>query len=126
MCTTVQSCVEPSLNGEKITRVIRIAIGFDLELDRRRWRHQLWKLFEQFPDEYSARIYLEQAFWPNGRPVCPRCKSGDHVGSGRDPYRCNACDRQFTVRTGTILERSRIPLHHWLCGIVIFATTRRR
>jgi transposase-like protein len=126
MSTTVQSCGESFPNGEKITRVIRIAIGFDLGLDGTRWRHKLWKLFERFPDEYSARIYFEQSLWPNGRPICPRCESGEHVGSGRDPYRCNACDRQFTVRTATILERSRIPLHYWLWAIVIFATARRR
>ena len=126
MDTTVQSCGESGLNGEKITRVIRIAIGFDLRLDSTRGRHQLWKLFERFPDEDSARIYFEQSFWPNGRPICPRCESGEHVGSGRDPYRCNACDRQFTVRTNTILERSRIPLHYWLRAIVLFATARKR
>jgi transposase-like protein len=65
---------------------------------------------------------------PFGRTV--RCahgaESGTHVGTGTAPYRCNYCDRQFTVRTGRFLEHSRIPLHFWLRSIVIFATARSR
>ena len=110
---------------EKITRIIRFTIGFDLQLERTRGRHRLWELFVRFPDEESARIYIEQAVWPQG-PVCPRCESGAHVGSGSDPYRCNACDRQFTVRIGTIFEGSHIQLHHWLWAIIILASARRR
>lgn len=108
-----------------MTRIIRFTIGLDLHLEPTRGRHRLWKLFDYFPDELSARIYIEQSFWPNG-PVCPRCKSGEHVGSGADPFRCNACDRQFTVLVGTIFEHSHIPLLHWLWAIIILAQSRRR
>lgn len=34
-----------------------------------------FKLFELFPDEASARVYLESRLWPNG-VICPECKSG--------------------------------------------------
>jgi transposase-like protein len=110
---------------EKLIRTIRFTIGFDLQLEPKRVRNRLWKIFEVFPDEESARIYFEKLFWPNG-PVCPRCKSGGHVGSGTNPYRCKACDRQFTVRVGTIFERSHIPLHQWFWAIVILASARRK
>jgi len=80
---------------------------------------QLWRAYALFRNEGAARLYLEQAFWPNG-PVCPRCKSGARIGGG-DPYRCNACDRQFTVRIGTIFEGSHVPLCKWLHAILILA-----
>jgi transposase-like protein len=125
MNSSVQPSAPRSSHREKITRIIRFAIGFDFHLEPTRTHHRLWKLFEYFRDDEAARIYLESVCWLDG-PVCPRCASGDHVGSGVNPYRCNACDRQFTVRTDTIFAGSHIPLHLWLWAIVIYAQARRR
>src|SRR5208282_853196 len=70
-----------------------------------------FKLFELFPDEPSARKYLEGRLWKDG-VVCPECKSKDRITVRKDGfYRCNACKLDFTVRTGTIFERSHVPLH---------------
>ena len=72
-----------------------------------------FQLFEIFPNAESARVYLEGRLWPNG-VKCPLCKSGDRITTRKDGfYACNACDKfKFTVRTGTIFERSHIPLHN--------------
>src|SRR5579885_2194601 len=78
-----------------------------------------FKLFELFPDEASARKYLESRLWPNG-VICPECKSGARITTMQNRpgyYRCNACKLDFTVRTGTIFERSHVPLHKWLCDV---------
>lgn len=118
--------LQPGSDGVgKLPRIIRFTIGFDLQLDETRKRHRLWKLFECFPDEESARVYLEGVYWPDG-PVCPECKSAKHVGLGTNPYRCNGCDRQFNVRRETIFYRSHIPLHHWLWAIIIIAQAPRK
>ena len=37
-----------------------------------------FKLFELFPDEPSARKYLEGRLWPNG-VTCPECKSKERI-----------------------------------------------
>ena len=61
-----------------------------------------FKLFEMFPDEQTAREYLEGRLWPSG-PICPECKSGERITTRKSGfYRCNACKLDFTVRTGTI------------------------
>src|SRR5208282_1461133 len=73
-----------------------------------------FKLFELFPDEPSARKYLEGRLWKDG-VICPECKSKERITTRKDGfYRCNACKLDFTVRTGTIFERSHVPLHKWL------------
>jgi transposase-like protein len=105
---------------KKTIRVVRFAIGHSVRLDQRRFFLQAWRVYALFPDEPAARVFLEEASWPNG-PVCPRCKSGKDVGTGRTPYRCNACDRQFTIQIGTIFEGSHVPLHKWLQAILILA-----
>lgn len=80
-----------------------------------------FQLFEMFPTAESARLYLEGRLWPNG-VTCPTCKKTDRITTRKGGYyRCNACQLDFTVRTGTIFERSHIPLHKWLVALYLFA-----
>jgi transposase-like protein len=118
--------VAMELDGEKLTRVIRLAIGKDCSPIDQGGRVRAYKLLELFPDEETARICFEKHFWPNG-PICPRCQSGVHVRSRRNGlFCCNACERGFTVRVGTIFANSHIPLRKWLCAIFLFSSARVR
>lgn len=84
-----------------------------------------FQLFALFPDEQTARTYLEGRLWPNGT-ICPECKSGERITDRPDGfYRCNACKLDFTVRTGTIFERSHIPLHKWVYAMYLLVTARK-
>lgn len=78
-----------------------------------------------FPDEATARGYLESRRWRDG-VKCPVCVSGDRIGVRKDGYfRCHACKEDFTVRTGTIFERSKVPLHKWLYAMYLLVTARK-
>ncbi len=84
-----------------------------------------FELFEMFPDAESARVYLESRLWPEG-PRCPVCKLGERITAReRGFYRCNACKEDFTVRTGTIFERSHVPLHKWVYAMYLLVTARK-
>ncbi len=84
-----------------------------------------FKIFEMFPDAEAARLYLESRLWPKG-PVCPVCNSGERISARPGGfYRCNACPEDFTVRTGTIFERSHIPLHKWIYAMYLMVTARK-
>ena len=79
-------------------------------------------LFERFPDAESARKYFEGRLWPNGA-VCPVCGLGERITARKAGYyRCNQCAEDFTVRTGTVMERSHIPLHKWLYAMYLLVT----
>lgn len=84
-----------------------------------------FQLFKLFPDQDTARLYLESRLWPNG-VVCPVCRKGDRITTRKGGYyRCNACAEDFTVRTGTIFERSHVPLHKWLYAMYLLVTARK-
>lgn len=84
-----------------------------------------FQLFELIPDAESARLYLEGRLWPNG-VTCPTCKKGERITTRKGGYyRCNACQLDFTVRTGTIFERSHIPLHKWVYAMYLMVTARK-
>lgn len=84
-----------------------------------------FELFAMFPDEATARDYLERRRWPDG-PRCPVCGLGERVTDRRAGfYRCNQCKEDFTVRTGTIFERSHVPLHKWIYAMYLLVTARK-
>jgi transposase-like protein len=85
-----------------------------------------YEFLQKFPDEAAARKYLETKRW-NGNPVCPHCGIIDRVQVRKVAgyYRCLACKEDFTVRTGTIFERSHIPLDKWLYAMYLVATARK-
>lgn len=90
-----------------------------------------FQLFALFPDEEAGRKYLESRLWPHG-PICPDCKSGERVSAlgvcaTRKPgfFRCGKCEFDFTIRTNTIFERSKVPLHKWLYSMYLLVTARK-
>lgn len=38
------------------------------------------------------------------------------------PYRCSSCYKQFSIRTGSVLAESDVPLHKWLMAIYLLNT----
>jgi transposase-like protein len=83
-----------------------------------------------YPDDETARLAIERVRWPNG-PVCPRCSATTRIGSQRRKdvagyYRCNACLLTFTVRTGTLFQRSHVPLHTWLIAMFMIEHMYRK
>ena len=75
---------------------------------------------EACSDEAKATEFMEWQRWCDD-PICPRCESDDVYqmqsrSGGREKgfrWKCRACKRQYSVRTGTVFEDSRIPLKYW-------------
>ncbi len=84
----------------------------------------LIELFEMFPDEDSARQWFESTRWPTGR-VCPRCDSERtrEASHAKMPYWCSDCRSYFSVKVGTIMESSKIPLRKWAIAIYQITTS---
>jgi transposase-like protein len=84
-----------------------------------------FQLFKMIPDQEAAREYVERQIWPNG-VKCPHCHTSERIKAKKDGYyRCNDCKEVFTVRTGTIFERSHVPLHKWLYAMYLIVTARK-
>lgn len=83
-----------------------------------------------FKDETKARAYFEEIRWPEG-PFCPHCGEVERVyrleGKSTRPglFHCNGCKGQFTVTTGSVMERSKIPLTKWAMGFWLYASSKK-
>jgi len=76
--------------------------------------------------EADAIAYAEQLRWPEGI-ICHRC-GADAVArlrGRRGRYRCRRCLRQFSIRTGTPMECSRLPVATWLRALWLLLSSAR-
>lgn len=85
----------------------------------------LMELTEMFPNEASAVAWFEAICWPDGRH-CGKCGSVNtrEVPNAKPmPYWCGNCKSYFSVRTGTMLESSRLPLRKWAFAVYLYVTS---
>lgn len=85
----------------------------------------LMQLTEMFPDEQSAVRWFEQIRWPGGERCCGRCGSTNtHTirNAKPMPYRCRDCGSYFSVRTGSMMESSRLPMRKWAFAVHLYVT----
>jgi transposase-like protein len=81
----------------------------------------------QFTNEEVAIAHLEASRWPD-QVNCPHCGSLNvHRMAGKTQtgyFLCNDCRDKFTARTGTVMERSHIPVHKWLLAIHLMSSNK--
>ena len=85
----------------------------------------LIKAVQQFGDNSKAEAWFVSRRWPKGIH-CPKCES-DAVsvrkGNRQTPqYHCKGCTANFTVKTGTIMHDSPLPLSKWALAFYLFST----
>ena len=85
----------------------------------------LIKAIQEFGDDAKAEAWLVSNRWPDGMR-CPFC-DGESLSPRKTrrqtpQYRCRSCRRDFTVKTGTIMEDSKLPLSKWAVGFYLVTT----
>ena len=76
-----------------------------------------------FPDNETAEKWFESRIWKDGRK-CPDCGNPDTIKARHPkmPYWCYGCRTYFSVKKGTVMERSHISYQKWAIGTYLVAT----
>ena len=88
----------------------------------------LISIFARFPDQQSCMEHLEQLRWGD-EPSCPHCRSGC-VGRKADGdrlgrFNCYDCKSSFNVLSGTIFEKTKLPLQKWFLAIGLIVKAKK-
>jgi len=84
----------------------------------------LQEAIEYFADAQRCLDFAIAMRWPQG-PVCPRCNSLEHrFVKTRTLWVCKSCQKQYTVKVGTIFEDSPIKLNKWFCAMWMIVSAK--
>lgn len=84
------------------------------------------QLFQMFPDEAASRKWLEDIRWPDGERFCPHCGSLKTTAVKNEipmPYHCGECRQYFSVKTGTVMQSSKVALQKWVIAMYLMSTS---
>ena len=78
---------------------------------------------KRFPDEDACATCLFELRWPDGFecPACG-CKECCALKTRKWTYQCKNCDKQTSVRAGTLMHASNLPLTTWFWAAYLMAT----
>ena len=79
---------------------------------------------KMFDTEKKAEAWFVDQRWPDG-VACPGCGSlavSPRPSRKPQPFRCRDCRKDFSVKTGTVLHSSNIPLSKWAIAFYLFMT----
>ena len=84
----------------------------------------LMEFFAIFPDDRAAEEWFVQQRWSNG-VGCPKCGSlnvQERATRKPQPYRCRDCRKDFSAKTGTIMQGSPLSYRTWALALYILTT----
>jgi transposase-like protein len=80
-----------------------------------------------FANPDNCLEFMVKLRWPDGKVICPTCGREDAVFlKNQLKWQCKSVHekRQFTVKVGTIMEDSALPLDKWLVAIWLIANAK--
>ena len=84
----------------------------------------LVELTRMFPDDETAEQWFIKVRWPVG-VCCPECGSlnvQERKTRKPQPFRCRDCRKDFSVKTGTLMQGSNLGLQKWAIAIYLSTT----
>lgn len=84
------------------------------------------ELFQMFPDETTSRKWFENIRWSDGERHCPNCgglKTTVVKNENPMPFHCGDCRKYFSVKTGTVMQFSKIPMQKWVIAMYLMSTS---
>lgn len=87
----------------------------------------LAELFRMFPDDETARKWIEKIVWPDG-PHCPACGTTNvqtPINHKSMTHRCRECEGKprFSVKTGTVMQSSKLGYQTWAIAAYLVTTS---
>ena len=83
------------------------------------------QMLDMFPTEDAAVAWFESVLWPTER-CCGKCgglRTREVPNAKPMPYWCTDCRSYFSVRTGTPIACSNVPMRKWAIAIYLCLTS---
>lgn len=79
----------------------------------------------QFPDEESCKQKFKE-YRDHVGVVCPKCGSTEHYWKkDKEQYECKSCRTRITLKSGTVMHKSKLPYRYWFIAMHLLTATRK-
>jgi len=80
---------------------------------------------KHYPDEESCKA-LVKSYREKECIVCRKCGCTEHYwNTGVDAFDCKKCGTRTTLRSGTVMESSKLPYQYWIYAIYLVTMTKK-
>lgn len=85
----------------------------------------LLEAVKYFDSNENCVEFVKSAVWPDGKATCPRCECQDCILLvNQQRWMCRECRKQFSIKLGTIFEKSPLPLSKWLVAMWLICNSK--
>lgn len=79
----------------------------------------------KYPDEASCKA-LVKSYREKEGIVCTKCGSREHYwNTGVEAFDCKKCGKRTTLKSGTVMESSKLPFQYWIYAIYLLTMTKK-
>lgn len=83
------------------------------------------EFIEEFPDELSCKTHFKKVREKN-RITCKNCKSQRHWWlASKWMWQCSSCNFRTSLRSGTIMEKSKLPFRKWYLAMAFMTYSKK-
>ena len=81
--------------------------------------------YKIYPDEESCKIKFKESRDKQGI-VCKKCSYTSHYWKkDRSQYECKKCKNRITLRSGTVMENSKLSYQYWFIAMHLLTCTKK-
>ncbi len=86
---------------------------------------KLIEFTELYPDEASCRLAFKQYREKEG-VTCKKCGNTTHYWKKkREQWECKKCHHRTTLKSGTVMENSKLPFRYWFIAMHLITSTKK-
>lgn len=86
----------------------------------------LFEFLETFPGEYECLEYFIAARLKAGITCRECCCTTHHWVPGPDQFECNSCQNRINIKSGTVMEKSKLPIKYWFVAIELLTSSTEK
>lgn len=85
----------------------------------------LINFIEQFPDEESCKQKFKE-YRDQVGVTCAKCRGREHYWKkDKEQYQCKACKTRTTLKSGTVMHKSKLPFRYWFIAMHLLTATKK-
>ena len=85
----------------------------------------LLNFIEKFPEENDCLEYFKAIREKSG-VICKKCGHNKHKWlAGKNQFECEQCRNRISIKSGTVMENSKLPIKYWFITIHILTSSKK-